>query len=51
MSDLNKLFEQLADGPVLLATAFTSVDAVTTTALLFVVRMDAEGVVSVRLIA
>lgn len=27
MSDLSELFEQLADGPVLLATAFDSVDA------------------------
>jgi hypothetical protein len=27
VSDLSELFEQLADGPVLLATAFTSVDA------------------------
>lgn len=27
MSDLSELFERLADGPVLLATAFDSVDA------------------------
>jgi hypothetical protein len=27
VSDLSELFEQLADGPVLLATAFDSVDA------------------------
>jgi hypothetical protein len=27
VSDLSELFEQLADGPVLLATAFASVDA------------------------
>ena len=27
MSDLSELFEQLADGPVLLATAFDSVNA------------------------
>lgn len=27
MSDLSELFEQLADGPVLLATAFDSADA------------------------
>ena len=35
MSDLSELFEQLADGPVLLATAFDSVDADYDTALPF----------------
>ena len=50
MSDLSKLFEQLADGPVLLATAFASVNTDCDMALPFVVSLDAKGAMRARLI-